>query len=205
MEMLLLYRAYIENRRRALYGLVPLFLIWVNLDDTFLIGLLILAAASIGRILDGKSFAAGRSSSARIPGMRSDATEQLRGRQAGQRSIRPGDAGSLRCRLPGQPLNLIASSRPQPLHGCRSSAPRPKLHPIRARSPTSVKAFAAVPGRLVLVDRLLCLDGGNRSALVSAQCTPVLLEPVLAVRSDRAALGVLAGISARNLRLSSPR
>ena len=57
-ELLLLHRAFFEDRRRALYGLLPLFLLWVNLDESFFVGLLILATASIGRILDGKSFAA---------------------------------------------------------------------------------------------------------------------------------------------------
>ncbi|MGZ3414110.1 MAG: tetratricopeptide repeat protein, partial [Isosphaeraceae bacterium] len=54
-EMLLLHRGYSEGRRGALYGLVPLFLAWVNLDDSFFVGLLILAAAAVGRVLDGKS------------------------------------------------------------------------------------------------------------------------------------------------------
>ena len=57
-EMLLLHRAYNEGRRGALYGMVPLFLVWVNLDDSFFMGLLILAAAALGRLLDGKSAAA---------------------------------------------------------------------------------------------------------------------------------------------------
>jgi len=54
-EMLLLHRAYNEGRRGALYGMVPLFLLWVNLDDSFLAGLLILAAAAAGRALDGST------------------------------------------------------------------------------------------------------------------------------------------------------
>src|SRR5271166_4385962 len=54
-EMLLLHRAYNEGRRGALYGMVPLFLVWVNLDDSFFVGLVILAAAAVGRVLDGSS------------------------------------------------------------------------------------------------------------------------------------------------------
>ncbi len=54
-EMLVLHRAYNEGRRGALYALVPLFLIWANLDESFFAGLLILAAAVIGRLLDGRS------------------------------------------------------------------------------------------------------------------------------------------------------
>ena len=47
-EMLILHRAYNEGRRGALYALVPLFLVWANLDESFFVGLLILAAA-LGR------------------------------------------------------------------------------------------------------------------------------------------------------------
>src|SRR5208337_4473562 len=54
-EMLLLHRACNEGRRGALYGMVPLFLVWVNLDESFIVGLLILAAAAVGRVLDGSS------------------------------------------------------------------------------------------------------------------------------------------------------
>jgi tetratricopeptide (TPR) repeat protein len=54
-EILLLHRAYNEGRGRALYGLVPVFLLWANVDETFLLGLLILAAAVVGRALDGRS------------------------------------------------------------------------------------------------------------------------------------------------------
>jgi tetratricopeptide (TPR) repeat protein len=53
-EMLLLHKAYNEGRRQALYGLVPLFLLWANVDESFFTGLLVLAAAVIGRILDGQ-------------------------------------------------------------------------------------------------------------------------------------------------------
>jgi tetratricopeptide (TPR) repeat protein len=54
-ELLLLHRAYNEGRGRALYFLVPLFLLWVNVDESFLMGLLILAAAALGRVLDGRA------------------------------------------------------------------------------------------------------------------------------------------------------
>jgi tetratricopeptide (TPR) repeat protein len=54
-EMLCLHRAYNEGRRRALYWLVPIFLLWANLDESFLMGLLILAGAACGRILDGRA------------------------------------------------------------------------------------------------------------------------------------------------------
>jgi tetratricopeptide (TPR) repeat protein len=53
-EMLLLHRAYNEGRTWGLYALVPLFALWANMDDSFFMGLLILAAAVIGRMLDGQ-------------------------------------------------------------------------------------------------------------------------------------------------------
>jgi tetratricopeptide (TPR) repeat protein len=54
-EVLLLHRAYNEGRRWALYALIPLFLLWANVDESFFGGLLILIAAVVGRVLDGKS------------------------------------------------------------------------------------------------------------------------------------------------------
>jgi Tfp pilus assembly protein PilF len=57
-EMLLLFRAFGEGRGWALYALVPLFLLWANVDDSFLLGLLILGAAAVGRVLDGRAAAA---------------------------------------------------------------------------------------------------------------------------------------------------
>ena len=47
-ELLLLYRAIDLGRHGALIALIPLFLLWANVDESFLIGLLILAAAMIG-------------------------------------------------------------------------------------------------------------------------------------------------------------
>ncbi|MGC8640259.1 MAG: tetratricopeptide repeat protein [Isosphaeraceae bacterium] len=53
-ELLLLFRAYDRGSGRALYGLIPLFLLWVNVDQSFFVGLLLLAVATIGRALDGQ-------------------------------------------------------------------------------------------------------------------------------------------------------
>jgi tetratricopeptide (TPR) repeat protein len=49
LELFLLHRTLDLGRRGAVYGLIPLFLVWANLDDSFLIGLLIVAAGVIGR------------------------------------------------------------------------------------------------------------------------------------------------------------
>ena len=54
-EMLLLHRAYNLGYRRALYGLIPLFVLWANVDESFFMGLLLLAAAVIGRAVDGQA------------------------------------------------------------------------------------------------------------------------------------------------------
>lgn len=48
-ELLLLHRTINLDRPRAAYGLVPLFLLWANVSDSFLIGLFLLTATVIGR------------------------------------------------------------------------------------------------------------------------------------------------------------
>jgi tetratricopeptide (TPR) repeat protein len=50
-ELVLLHRAIDRGRPGALWGLVPLFLVWANVDDSFLFGLLFLAAAVAGMLL----------------------------------------------------------------------------------------------------------------------------------------------------------
>jgi len=55
LEFLFLYKALGEGRAWGLYALVPLFLVWANLDESFALGLLALAAAAVGRLLDGQS------------------------------------------------------------------------------------------------------------------------------------------------------
>jgi tetratricopeptide (TPR) repeat protein len=52
-ELLVLFRAFFLNRPRALWWLIPAFVLWANLDESFLTGLLVLAAAVFGRWLDG--------------------------------------------------------------------------------------------------------------------------------------------------------
>jgi tetratricopeptide (TPR) repeat protein len=51
-ELLVLFRAFFQNRPRALWWLIPIFVLWANIDESFLTGLLILAAAVVGRWLD---------------------------------------------------------------------------------------------------------------------------------------------------------
>ena len=54
-EMYILFRAFIQGRGRALWLLIPTFVLWANLDQTFLTGLLVLAAATIGCLLDARN------------------------------------------------------------------------------------------------------------------------------------------------------
>ncbi len=53
LEVFLLFRAFGQGRTRSLWALIPLFLLWVNWDASFLTGLVVLAAAVAGRWLDG--------------------------------------------------------------------------------------------------------------------------------------------------------
>ena len=52
LELLLLHQAINLGKTNRAYGLIPLFLVWANTDETFAFGLLILAAATLGRVLD---------------------------------------------------------------------------------------------------------------------------------------------------------
>ena len=52
LELLLLHQAINLGKSNRAYGLIPLFLVWANTDETFAFGLLILAAATLGRVVD---------------------------------------------------------------------------------------------------------------------------------------------------------
>ena len=52
-EMYILFRAFSLGRGGALWLLIPTFVLWANIDESFFTGLLVLAAAVIGRLLDG--------------------------------------------------------------------------------------------------------------------------------------------------------
>jgi tetratricopeptide (TPR) repeat protein len=55
LELLILYRSFSRGRSGTLWFLIPLFALWANIEETFLIGLAILAAAAVGRLLDGRN------------------------------------------------------------------------------------------------------------------------------------------------------
>ena len=52
-ELLLLHQAINLGKAGRLYGLIPLFLLWANVDESFAFGLVILAAA-VDRALSGR-------------------------------------------------------------------------------------------------------------------------------------------------------
>jgi len=57
-ELWLLFRAFSIGRGGALWLLIPVFLLWANIDESFLAGLAVLAASAVGRWLDGSKTAA---------------------------------------------------------------------------------------------------------------------------------------------------
>ena len=63
LELLVLYRSFSLGRGGTLWFLVPLFALWANIDESFFIGLVILAAAALGRLLDGATRPSGATSS----------------------------------------------------------------------------------------------------------------------------------------------
>ena len=54
-EMFVLFRAFGQGRPAALWALIPVFLLWCNWDISFLTGLVVLAAAAVGRSIDGST------------------------------------------------------------------------------------------------------------------------------------------------------
>jgi tetratricopeptide (TPR) repeat protein len=51
-ELLLLHQAINLGKAGRIYGLIPLFLVWANTDDSFGFGLILLAASTAGRFID---------------------------------------------------------------------------------------------------------------------------------------------------------
>ena len=54
LELLLLHQAINLGKTSRVYGLIPLFLVWANTDETFAFGVMILAATTLGRFLDSR-------------------------------------------------------------------------------------------------------------------------------------------------------
>ena len=59
LEMYLLYRAIFQGRARAVWLLIPVFVLWANIDQTFLTGLVVLAETAIASSPDtaGEAYA----------------------------------------------------------------------------------------------------------------------------------------------------
>jgi len=53
-ELLLLHQAINLGKSSRLFAMVPLFLVWANMDETFAIGLVLLAASAVGLVFDAK-------------------------------------------------------------------------------------------------------------------------------------------------------
>jgi hypothetical protein len=53
-ELLCLFRVFLQGKVRALYFLIPIFVLWANLDESFLFGLVVLAFAVAGAALPAK-------------------------------------------------------------------------------------------------------------------------------------------------------
>ena len=60
-ELLLLHQAINLGKPRRIFGLIPLFLLWANMDESYAFGLVALAAGVVGLVI-GKSRGAGRPS-----------------------------------------------------------------------------------------------------------------------------------------------
>ncbi len=55
LETYILFCAFFQRRGWALWLLIPTFLLWANIDQSFLTGLIVMAAAAVGFWLDGKN------------------------------------------------------------------------------------------------------------------------------------------------------
>ncbi|GAC1463561.1 MAG: hypothetical protein NVSMB9_01190 [Isosphaeraceae bacterium] len=53
LEIWLIHRAVLFGRRQSLYGLIPLFVLWANVDATFFYGLMVLLTTAVGRLKPG--------------------------------------------------------------------------------------------------------------------------------------------------------
>jgi hypothetical protein len=56
-ECLVLFRVFSQGKTAWVWTLIPLFALWANVDISFVTGLLILALAAVGRLLDGSNAA----------------------------------------------------------------------------------------------------------------------------------------------------
>ena len=54
-ELYILFRAFFLGRGGTLWLLIPTFLLWANIDQSFLTGLVVMTAAAVGFWLDGKN------------------------------------------------------------------------------------------------------------------------------------------------------
>ena len=145
-EIYVLFRAFFQGRGRALWLLIPTFLLWANIDQSFLTGLLVLAAAAVGLWLDGKNglrWPLVRKSRTRTPATTlARATSESRPPRPATALPHPGD---LRGGLSGQPVYVPR------LRGRDFSLPpalraRDENHDRRICFRSSARGFARTPG-----------------------------------------------------------
>ena len=144
----------------ALWALIPLFLLWANWDTSFLTGLLVLAAAAVGRWLDGEHRRAGSSRPLGIAGplrgwerLRSWRFATPRAAVGGERpSSSWGSAPPLAWSIPG--LTSRTSRPSSPSSNCSSpneGIPGGVLHSLAARADGDGLVSACPSSYLILV------------------------------------------------------
>ena len=91
LELWILFRAFFQGRGFGLWLLVPIFLLWVNVDESFLFGLAVLAASALGYVIDR-----GRTDALlERPGEVGEADADVdREKSAGIKLERPGEVGA---------------------------------------------------------------------------------------------------------------
>ncbi|HEV3163419.1 MAG TPA: hypothetical protein VGZ22_05220, partial [Isosphaeraceae bacterium] len=67
LEFFILHRAVNLGRQGAVWGLLPLFLLWANIDDSFVIGLIVMATTALGALQKEPTKWAGASPSDHLP------------------------------------------------------------------------------------------------------------------------------------------
>ena len=92
-EMYVLFQAFFLGRGWALWLLIPTFLLWANIDQSFLTGLIVLAAAAVGFWLDRKHIGRARRYAGESP-TRKPARVGRRRLRLHDRLTSPGDARS---------------------------------------------------------------------------------------------------------------
>ena len=180
-----------RGEARALWLLIPTFVLWANIDQSFLTGLVVLAAAAVGCLLDGKNRCGpGRSSGKVGQGSRRARRRDRVRIETAAAGVRVRHPGGLRGWLPGEPVYLPR------LRGCDLSL-SPAL-PAGDENHDARSAFVLRPvdsrtrrARLVPASGFLCHRGAPGAGVILLEHAAVFLGPIPAVRGDVGHLGHL--------------